>query len=368
MNLSNKIQNSFKVKSHCTEIFKVHTVDSLVSKGKGGFFNSKTSIVGGGYNIIPRSFVDGLVVQSNLSTIEATEDNNNYVLVKVGSGVVWDDLVAFTVSKGYLGLENLSLIPGSVGAAPVQNIGAYGVEASTFIQTVHCYNLKTGTFCDLSKDECEFGYRTSYFKSKPELFICHVTFRLCKSNLLVKELINSKKYSKLEFLKDTLRLIHLSFKSITLNLFPRPKIKFSFSCVRDILTLCILPAKIKRKLVSVIRTKTLHNPEKIGNCGCFFKCPILPYEEFEDLRTQFPKIEWFEHDKESVKVSVCWLMKNTNWAGRKANNVLTDTKRPVVLLNAGSATGEDVLHVMSQIQQDVKLKFNISLEAEVVIL
>ena len=368
MNTSNEIKNSFKVKSQCTELHHITSLESLIEKSNDGTLNSHTSIIGGGYNIIPRSFIDGIVIKSDLKTIEITLDTKDYILIKAGSGVVWDDFVGFTVMQGYLGLENLSLIPGSVGAAPVQNIGAYGVEASTFIHTVHCFNLDTGTFLDLTNEQCALGYRSSIFKSRPELFITHVTFRLCKSNLLVKELANSAHYNKLEFLKDSARLIQLSFKSINLKLLPKPKIKFSFNCVRDILKLCIIPARIKRKLVIYIRTRTLHSPDKIGNCGCFFKCPILPSASFRTLKDIYPDVEWFEHDSNSVKISACWLMKNTNWSGKTFNNVRIESKRPVVLMNAGAATGEDVLHVMDKIQQDVKNKFNISLEAEIVVL
>lgn len=368
MNPLNKIQNSFKVKSHCDKLLKIDSLECLTKYREEHFFEQTVSILGAGYNIIPRTFVDGLVINSNLTSIDIIENNEKYVSIKVGSGVIWDNFVKYTTDHGYVGLENLSLIPSSVGAAPVQNIGAYGAEASTFIDSVHCYNLKTGQFLTLNNAECAFDYRTSYFKSNPELFICYVTFKLCKSNLIAKSLTRATSLSKSEYVTDSIKLFALAYKSVNLKLNPRPKIKFNFSSVRDILMLCVIPASVKRKIVVYIRTKTLHSPDKIGNCGCFFKCPILPYSEFESLKRQYPTIEWFEHDRESVKISACWLMKNTNWAGKTLHNVRTDSKRPVVLLNAGNASGEDVMVVMNNIQQDIKSKFNIDLEAEVVTL
>lgn len=364
MVFSNNIGNSFGVTANCKELIEVNTLDELHRLKVRGVTNDNYFIVGGGNNILPQSYFEGVVIKPTFDFIDVVSSDNESVEIKVGSGVEWDYFVNYCVKSNLSGLENLSLIPGTVGAAPVHNIGAYGREVSSFITSVECYDLKKGELFTLSNIDCDFEYRDSAFKRLSHLLIVAVSFKLYKSNKKLTVAVQNKSTNK--FI-EICSLLFLCISSISIRFSPF-KISIGFSNIRNILLLSILAPNIKRKLVCFIRKKTLHNPSVIGNAGCFFKCPTMSKNQFVDFSLKNPSIEWFEHDSTSIKLSVCSLLRSSGWAGHQKGHAKFDQKRPVVLLNLGAASGEDLLEVVLSAQEDVFNKFGVLIEPEVVIM
>ncbi|MEY8197859.1 MAG: FAD-binding protein [Colwellia sp.] len=358
------VTNSFGVEGSCRVLLEVFDITTLPGMYAGNQFKGgQTTIIGAGYNIIPKTYHDELVIKIKDERIVTVAENSSEITLDVSAGVVWDDLVKYCVANGFLGLENMSLIPGSVGAAPVHNIGAYGYEVSDFIESVYFFDLDSGKESSLDREGCEFKYRESIFKSKSSYLITKVRFRFIKS----QSFLFSRKVLPLCF-KEGWDFFRLMLASISLQRLPTFKIKFKFDAVRDILKLSIIPAKLKRQLVCYIRRRTLHDPAMVGNSGCFFKCPILDKEEFLTFQKMHPSVEYFKHSLGSVKVSACWLLKGTNWAGKEVSGVMPDLNKPVVLTNTGCATPESVRCVASAIQSDVYKKYGIDIEPEAVFL
>ncbi|OUL58865.1 FAD-binding protein [Pseudoalteromonas ulvae] len=356
------LKNSFSVPSKVKELITVNKISCLTELYNSGEINKNTKIAGHGYNSIPKSEDESTFIKIAASDIEIVKSEGKYVCVKVGAGCGWDNFVKWSVENNYHGLENMSFIPGSVGAAPIHNIGAYGYEVSTFIVELSLFDLENGKFVTYKNIDCDFKYRTSIFKLAPNLLICDITFKIYKDSKYVLLAIEDKEISKYE---ETKELINLLLNSFTFNFSLKPLLKFKFDSVRDILKLSIIPTKLKRKLVKKIRTKVLPNPEVIGNSGCFFKCPILTNEQFINFKSLYPQVEYFESE-EGYKISACWLIRGAGWAGRTKNGVHIDANKPVLLLNYDSATSENVLLVSNEIIENVMDKFKIKLETEAV--
>lgn len=359
------IRNSFGVYSKSDQAIEIYDQACLNSLFNNQYFEKEVTIIGEGCNTIPRSQHSQMFIKLMNKNIKIVSTQSSFSFVEVDAGVIWDDLVEYSVSKGLLGLENLSLIPGSVGAAPVHNIGAYGYEVSEFIESINCFDLKDGIFKTINNNASEFDYRTSTFKNNSHLLITSVVFKLFKSNKARAKHLNKKNPSIINDFFLGMKLFAFAF---SLQIKPAIKLKVSFDNVRDILKLCCIPAFFKRKLVCYIRNKTLLNPAMVGNVGCFFKCPVVDKGQFEQLRLQYPDIEYFIHKKEAFKLSACWLIRNTGWAGVTKDNVTVDPNKPVILLNGGSATGEQVIKIAHLIMKDVKAKYNINLLPEAVLL
>ncbi|MES3032265.1 MAG: UDP-N-acetylmuramate dehydrogenase [Patescibacteria group bacterium] len=303
--------------------------------GTPEFKNSKRIFLGGGSNVLFTKDFDGLVILNKLKGIEILNEDAENVVLRCMGGEVWHDLVVFAVERGLWGIENLSLIPGTVGAAPMQNIGAYGAELKNVLENVEAYEIETGKKRIFNKAECELGYRDSIFKNslKDKYFISAITLKL------------SKKENK-----------NLSYKALSEHL---EKNKIEVRNSRDI-----------SDAVSHIRQTKLPDPKVIGNAGSFFKNVFVAPAELERLRKIYPLIPSFNEDG-VVKIPAGWLIEQcgpangTSWKGYRVGHVGVHDKQALVLVNHGGASGEEILALAKQIIADVKGKFGLELVPEV---
>ncbi len=292
------------------------------------FKNLPKFSVGGGSNLLFTKDYPGLLIHSVLKSIEPIEQEAN-VLVRVGSGMVWDDLVAFAVDHGWSGMENLSGIPGEVGASPVQNIGAYGSEAKDSIVLVEALNVETLELKSFSNAECKFGYRDSIFKNelKNKFIVCYVTFSLSKT------FTPNLKYGDLNERMEKAGGIHL---------------------------------KNVRKAILEIRNAKLPDPQILGNAGSFFMNPEIPKIQFEALKEHYPEMPFWPINDATVKVSAAWCIDQAGWKGKTLGNAAVHDKQALVLVNPGNAVAEDILNLSGHIIEDVKSQFGITLRPEVI--
>lgn len=356
--MTHKIENSFGVPSSCHTYIAITNDDDLKSCWTQGLFEHQHFIIGAGSNTIPPEFFNGIIFRSHMHHIAFETNAEGFTTVSADAGVVWDDLVHASIAHGLQGLENLSLIPGTVGAAPIQNIGAYGAEVSEHIASVECFNTRTGNIEILKRSECQFSYRNSIFKMRPELFIVRVNFILAPA---------PKKISTIT-VRAVLKAVVLSFGSLRIKGFPHLRLSAEFNKLRELLDLSIIPPRIKRRLVITVRRKTLHDPKLTGNSGCFFKCPIVSNSKLEQLKEIFPQIEFFQHEGQYYKISACSLIRGAGADKLEIGGVKCDSRRPVVLLNSSNAKSADVKIYASTIKSKVFKKFQIELEEEVIIL
>jgi UDP-N-acetylmuramate dehydrogenase len=286
-------------------------------------------VLGGGSNMLFVNDFDGLVIRMNIRGIEH-RINHNEVFVEAGAGEVWNDLVNFCVAREYAGVENLSLIPGSVGASPIQNIGAYGVELKDVLYSCQAFEIATGTFRKFTNEDCRFGYRDSIFKNelKEKYIITSVKFKLSLiSNLNLK-------YGAIE-------------QELTNHGITNPTIK-------DV-----------SHVVSHIRVSKLPDPSTIGNAGSFFKNPVIPKDQFEQVYSKFPEVVNYPAADGQVKLAAGWLIEQCGWKGKVVGHTGTWKNQALVLVNHGGATGEEVYSLSSQIIDSVYRKFGVLLEREV---
>lgn len=284
--------------------------------------------VGGGSNLLFTKDYPGLLLHSALKSMEPTIHSNGNVLVRAGSGVVWDDLVAFAVENGWSGLENLSGIPGEVGASPVQNIGAYGSEAKDSIISVEAMDIETLEMKTFNNADCRFGYRDSCFKNdlKNKFIVCYVTYNLSTN------FTPNTKYGDLN--AHTKRAGGASLANV-------------------------------RKAVLEIRASKLPDPDQTGNAGSFFMNPEIPLSQFEILRSNFPEIPNWPLDNGLVKVSAAWCIDKAGWKGKSLGSAAVHDKQALVLVNPGNATAIDIIRLSERIVQDVHALFGITLRPEV---
>ena len=247
-----------------------------------------------------------------------------------GSGEVWDDMVAISIEKGYYGMENLSLIPGDVGASAVQNIGAYGVEAKDLIETVWGIEIATGKPCTWDNTACEYGYRQSRFKQdwKNRFLICKVAYHLSKTFIP-----------------------HLDYGNIRVELEKKGINKPTAQQLRDI--------------IIDIRNAKLPDPKVMGNAGSFFMNPIVSREKYEQLVAQYEQMPHYPVDAEHEKIPAGWMIDQCGWKGRKLGRAGVHDKQALVLVNCGGATGDESVTLCKQIQHDVQTKFGIDIHPEV---
>lgn len=350
------IENSFGVTASCDSKILISDRSCLTKFWQEGLFKKPYFIIGSGYNIIPPFHFKGAIIKSNMRSVCYSRSRDGATMVSVDAGVCWDDFVKESVDRGLQGLENLSLIPGTVGAAPIQNIGAYGSEVSERIHSVECFNTLNGEFEVIDYTDCQFGYRTSAFKNRRELFIVSVTFAFPEA----------AKIKNIRKLKDALFAGYLVASSIRIKSYPKPKASIAFNNIRRFLELPSISIKLKRKLVVFIRKKTLKDPVNIGNSGCFFKCPIVSATDYSYLRERHPYLEFFTYSNDQYKVSACSLIRAAGFSGLERDGVACDTNRPVVLLNRDNASSLAVSNYVMAVKSAVQLKFGIELEEEVV--
>ena len=310
------------------EIFSDEDLFELILNRK--LINERKFILGGGSNILFTKNFDGFVIKVSLPGINKIDENEKSVLIEAGAGVIWDQLVTYCINNNFGGIENLTLIPGNVGAAPIQNIGAYGQELSETIESLKGIFIEDGTVKSFSKSECNFSYRNSIFKQelKNKFIITSLRLRLSK---------NPKINSSYKQVEDELQ--NLKINNPTIN---------------DI-----------SNVVAKIRRNKLPHPDEIGNAGSFFKNPVVHYQKYFELVESHPGIISFDVDKNFKKIAAGWLIENCGWKGRRIGNVGTHQKHALIIVNYGDATGDEILDFSVRIIQAVELKFGIRLENEV---
>ena len=285
--------------------------------------------MGGGSNLLFTSDFDGVVLHSCIKGCEVMSENHEEVLVRVGAGVIWDDFVAYAVSHQWYGAENLSLIPGEVGASAVQNIGAYGMEAKDLIVKVEALEVATGEVCTFTNAECRYAYRESIFKKewKGKYIITHVTYRLGK----------------------------------------RPSFHLEYGNVKGELEKsgCELTLKNVRDVIIRIREAKLPDPKVQGNAGSFFMNPVVPRMQYESLLAKYPDMPHYMVDDEWVKIPAAWMIDRCGWKGKRVGNAGVHDKQALVLVNLGGATGQEIVRLSQQIQMSVYETFGIAISPEV---
>lgn len=328
-NASLKALNSFGLDVAARYMAEVSSVDALREVLGGDHPWQNHMILGGGSNVLFTQNYDGLIIKNSIGGIEVTKEMDDEVLVKAGAGVVWHDLVMFCVDRGFGGIENLSLIPGCVGAAPMQNIGAYGVEVKDVFDQLTAFDLNEKVERAFSAEECEFGYRESVFKRK------------LKGQFLIS--------------------------SLQLRLSKKPKINTSYGAIdAELSAMNVENPSIKdvSSAVISIRSSKLPDPAVLGNAGSFFKNPILPIEKVNALKKDFPDMPTYQF-LDKMKVAAGWLIEHCGWKGKRIGNCGSHAKQALVLVNYGGSTGGEIFKLSEQIQASVLEKFEIQLEREV---
>lgn len=289
-------------------------------------------IISGGSNILLPEKVEGVVLQSKIKGVNKIFEDSSSLMLEVGGGEEWDDFVAFCVGNNLYGIENLSLIPGHVGASPVQNIGAYGVEVGDLIESVHGIDLYSGNKMVFQKQECQFGYRSSIFKKqyKGRLLITKVVFRLNK--------------------QAALKLDYGDVKQLVLNMEGGMTLK-----------------NVRRAIIQ-IREAKLPDPTVKGNAGSFFKNPVVENDQAKKIIDKYPSAPHYKVDELQTKIPAGWLIEQSGWKGKSLGPVGVHEKQALVLVNNGGASLRDVLQLSDAIIKSVKNEFGIILEREVNIL
>ncbi len=329
-NHSLKPHNTFGVESTARYFFEFTEVGDM-----DNFFNSDIIsedipflVLGGGSNILFVNDFEGVVLHPNIPGIKSIKEDRQHIWLETGAGELWDDFVKYCVSLDIGGVENLSLIPGSVGAAPVQNIGAYGQEVANVIELVKGYDLDLKKIVEFSTGQCEFAYRDSIFKRKLKnrLIITSVVFRL-------------DKYPE----------YNLSYGQLEKNVNSLGK-----QTLHNI-----------RKAVIEIRSSKLPDVKQLCNAGSFFKNPVVSGETAENIRSAFPQMPCYSVGSEKVKLAAGWLIEMAGWKGYREKDAGVHEKQALVLVNYGDATGKEIFELSEKIRRSVFEKFGITLEREV---
>jgi UDP-N-acetylmuramate dehydrogenase len=329
-NASLRTLNTFGIDATAKLLVAVHNEEEIAGILTDSKYKNETRLLlGGGSNILLTQNVDGLVILNRLEGIEILHRNGKDVYLRAKAGVVWHKFVLFAIENNLGGIENLSLIPGCVGAAPIQNIGAYGTELKDVFHELEALDLHTGEKKIFNGAECEFGYRLSVFKNKYKnrYAIISVTLRLSSEHSL-----------------------NTSYGAIDQELH---KMGITSPTIRDV-----------SNAVIHIRSAKLPDPAKIGNAGSFFKNPELPKEQYAELKNHFPEMVAYPA-KEKMKLAAGWLIEQCGWKGLVSGHVGMHKQQALVLVNYGGATGEELYRHAQRVQQSVQEKFGVELEMEV---
>jgi UDP-N-acetylmuramate dehydrogenase len=328
-NISLRKYNTFGFGYKVDRLISIETEEEAISILKDQkLADNPLLVLGGGSNILFISDFKGTILHPDMEGIRIDEQDQDHAIISAGAGVNWDKLVEWTVYKGFSGLENLSLIPGMVGASPVQNIGAYGVEARDTIEKVKAICIKDGTMRVFSNTDCQFGYRKSIFKGehKGKYVITSVQFRLSKKPLVRLD------YGSLN--DEIKKLGEVSLKNI-------------------------------RHSVINIRRSKLPDPEITGNAGSFFKNPVVSNVVAEDLKKNYPDMPLYEGHSGAFKLAAGWLIDKCGWKGKRIGDAGVHDKQALVLVNYGKSSGREIFDLSEKIRESVIEKFGVELEREV---
>lgn len=329
-NISLKPYNTFGIEAQAKYFARIQSVEELQNLISNSKFQASNLILGGGSNILLTKNFNGLVLKNEILGIEELHEDADHVYIKAGAGENWHRFVMHCIDHGWAGVENLSLIPGNVGAAPMQNIGAYGVELREIFWNLEAFHLKEKRFHTFTLNDCEFGYRESVFKKKykDQFIILSVTFRLRKHPIfhtsygdIVKEL-------------EKMKVKELSIKAIS-------------------------------QAVINIRSSKLPDPAVIGNAGSFFKNPSVSKEKYDALKAKFENIVAYPNIDGTVKLAAGWLIDQCGWKGYRKGDAGIHAKQALVLVNYGNASGNEIYKLSEEVLQSVNKKFGVLLEREV---
>ncbi len=336
--ISLKQFNTFGIDVYSKYFSRVSSVSELEELMASSFMGVTAAtmplvILGGGSNMLFTRSVDGLVLKNEIKGIEKVDEDDEHLYIKVGAGENWHQFVMHCINNDYAGVENLALIPGNVGASPMQNIGAYGVEIKDVFHSLEAYHIKDHTLVTFNKSDCAFGYRESVFKNKfkGQFIITAVIFKLSKKAVL------NISYGAI---KQELELMHVT----------EPDIRSVALAVMN------------------IRSSKLPDPAVIGNAGSFFKNPEIDASLFNSLKERFPAIVGYQLENGAVKLAAGWLIEQCGWKGYRKGDAGCHAKQALVLVNYGNATGDEIYDLSTEILKSVYDKFGVQLEREVNIL
>ena len=331
-NISVKSYNSFGI-DVITRYFATFSSTNELLNLLEDYRAKNVLVLGGGSNILFTKPYDGLIIKNELKGIELLHEDNECYFVRAQAGENWHRFVQYCIEHNYAGIENLSLIPGNVGASPMQNIGAYGVEIRDVFYALEACHLKDHTMHRFGLADCHFGYRESVFKNKylNQFAIMNVTFRLRKQPVF------QTGYGAIEQELAKMQISKLTIKAIS-------------------------------EAVINIRSSKLPDPAKIGNAGSFFKNPLIPLTHFKELKKSYPSIPGYPAKENKIKIAAGWLIEQCGWKGYRKSDAGCYEKQALVLVNYGNASGQDILDLSESIIQTVLAKFQINLEREVNIL
>lgn len=325
-----KKYNTFGIEAFASEFCEVNSISDLARVLKENQ-EKKLFILGGGSNMLLTQNIDAFVLHINNKGIEVVDENDEFVWVKGNAGEVWHEFVQYCIKHNYGGIENLSLIPGNVGATPIQNIGAYGVEIKNTFVSCEAMKIDTQEITTFDKAACKFGYRESVFKAdlKNQYVIVSVVFKLTKKN----------------------HKLNTSYGAIDVEL---ENMGIKKPTIQEV-----------SKAVIAIRESKLPNPKELGNSGSFFKNPIIPIEVYEKAKANYPDMPHYPVSETLVKVPAGWLIEQAGFKGKRFGDAGIHTKQALVLVNYGNATGNEIWNVAQNIQKTIFEKYGIRIEAEV---
>ncbi len=332
-NISLQKFNTFGIDIKAAKYVSIRNDDDLRRLDDEGIFNSsKFLILGNGSNILFTDDFDGFIVHSQFKGMRILDSNDDSVILDVAAGEEWDNLVSICLKNNYYGLENLALIPGTVGAAAVQNIGAYGAEQKDYFHSLRGFDLEQNKFVEYNFDDCNYGYRSSIFKSKlkGKFIVTSVRYKLSK------KFTANLKYQDLKQEID----------------------KFGIEEV---------DAQYIYDTVCRLRRKKLPDPMVYGNAGSFFKNPVVEKSFYEQLKRKYTKIKGYVQSDETVKLSAAWLIEKAGWKGKRFGDAGVCDKHALILINYGNASGSDIFDLSEKIRQSVNELFGVNLEPEVLI-
>ena len=323
--------NTFGVDVKAKYFTSINTINELIEATKTNVFKDlELLILGGGSNILFTKDFDGLVILNNIKGKEIISQNQQSIFLKIGAGENWHELVMYCVDNGWGGIENLSLIPGNTGTAPMQNIGAYGVEIKETFVELEALEISSGKIVKFNNSDCEFGYRESVFKNKMknQYIILNITLELKKNPVL------NINYGDVKAILESQNIKNPAIKEV------------SNAIIR-------------------IRQSKLPDPKKIGNSGSFFKNPLVSLNQLELIKKNYPNVVNYEINENEFKIAAGWLIERAGWKGKKFNNYGVHEKQALVLVNYGLANGMEIFGLSEKIILDIKDKFGITLEREV---